>query len=575
MALEDRGSLVGQRLGEYQLMSLLGVGGMAEVYLARDLTLGREVAVKVLPAALAADPEYVVRFKNEARQVGALNHPHIVPVYTSNLEHGLLYLVMPVLRGSLRERLEREGTLPPADAVELAAQVASGLYAAHQLGLVHRDVKPENILLNTQGQALLSDFGIARQVSFTRPDGALQTLAATGLPVGTPEYMAPEQLRGGNVDQRADIYALGAVLYELLTGVVPHDAPSPYEVAALVLTAPITPPSARNPAIWPALEHVVLRAMAFGPDERYPNARSFALALRQALAESEGVTGRLRAVAGARATRRFTHPSLLPRDPHTPRDTPGDTDAVTVPLLAAQGRPLSTGAPTTTRQAAIWETRYRSRTEHGRIWLVLGLAVVLLVGGLGSASLLRVVGGVSAGGTGDALPPIRHQPSPTASRTSGAGGGGLGFPTMTVGTVTIGVISVATPTPDPSPTPTATPPTPSPSPSPSVPLTFSPSPLNLYPYGTGCTATLIITNGATTTVGWEWQPPQIPGYTFHLVNLNNLKQTWPSDMSPGISPSHSDTLRIQASSTPCQALPTSVTVRDSLGNTYTLTMRRP
>lgn len=288
------GELQGQQLGEFVLQSLLGSGGMAEVYRAFDPRLNRMVAVKVLPPILAADPNYVTRFRTEARRVAALNHPHIVTVYHYGEEiikrQRLLYQVMPILRESLRDRLDREGTLPLVVAGRIVVEIASALEAAHEMGLVHRDVKPENILLDQKGKALLTDFGIAREAMFLRRPGVMQTLAATGLPVGTPEYMAPEQLRNGPVDQRADIYGLGTVLYELLTGVVPHEAETPYEVAALVLTAPLVPPSKHNPDISRKLEATVMRALARQPEDRFPDARSFAEALAAAIAEPDTVS---------------------------------------------------------------------------------------------------------------------------------------------------------------------------------------------------------------------------------------------------------------------------------------------
>ena len=256
---------------------------MAEVYQARDAVIKREVAVKVLPLALAADPSYVERFRNEAQAVGALNHPNIVSVHSFGEQGPFLYLVMPLMKESLRDRLLRGVPLPVDEAVQIAVQILSGLGAAHAQGVVHRDVKPENILLDDNGVAKLTDFGIARRITIQRASGG-PTLAGTGLPVGTPQYMAPEQLRGEELDQRADIYALGSVLYEMLTGLPPHIADTPYEVASLVLTAPmlrLLP--ARNPAIWPELEQVMLTALSRKPADRYANATSFAEALQDAL----------------------------------------------------------------------------------------------------------------------------------------------------------------------------------------------------------------------------------------------------------------------------------------------------
>ena len=242
----------------------------------------------MLPRALAADPEYVRRFRDEATRVSSLDHPNVVKVFAYGEERGLLYLVMPLLVESLREKMDRERLLPLSDSARLVVQVAAALDAAHAQGIVHRDVKPENILLNAQGRALLTDFGIARDEEFLRATGSNRTLAATGLPIGTPEYMAPEQLRGVGGDARIDGYSLGVVLYELLTGSPPFQANTPYEVASLVLGGQFMPPSERNPLIWPALEHVVLRAMAADPDDRYPDMRTFALALREAVLHREG-----------------------------------------------------------------------------------------------------------------------------------------------------------------------------------------------------------------------------------------------------------------------------------------------
>jgi serine/threonine protein kinase len=259
---------------------------MAEVYQARDAVINREVAVKVLPLALAADPSYVERFRNEAQAVGAINHPNIVPVHHFGEQGPLLYLVMPLMKESLRDRLLREVPLPVEEAVQIAVQILSGLGAAHAQGVVHRDVKPENILLDDNGVAKLTDFGIARRITIQRASGG-PTLAGTGLPVGTPQYMAPEQLRGEDLDQRADIYALGSVLYEMLTGLPPHIADTPYEVASLVLTANVAPPSERNAEIWPELEQVMLRALNRKREGRYANATSFAEALQDALLAHE------------------------------------------------------------------------------------------------------------------------------------------------------------------------------------------------------------------------------------------------------------------------------------------------
>ena len=256
---------------------------MAEVYRAEDLMLHRHVAVKVLAAHLADDADYADRFRAEAHRAGSLSHPNLVPVYhageTEVQGKRLLYLVMPLLQESLRDLRRREGRLPAVEASRLVLHVADGLEAAHQSGIVHLDVKPGNVLLDEVGCPRLGDFGIARELSDTTGDGAPTESEQV---VGTPEYMAPEQLRGTHVDQRADVYALGAVFYELLTGHPPFLGTTPFDVAAHALHAPLVPPSVLEPQVTPAVEQVVLKALARDPADRYATAGAFALALHDA-----------------------------------------------------------------------------------------------------------------------------------------------------------------------------------------------------------------------------------------------------------------------------------------------------
>jgi serine/threonine protein kinase len=281
---ENRQSaLTGVQLATFHLGELVGVGGAAEVYRGMDLTLHREVAVKVLLGELSLDRDYVRRFREEARRVAALEHAHVVPVYYFGEERGHLFLVMPLLRGgSLRQRLRRKKHLAPEEAVRIALDVASALEAAHRAHLIHRDVKPENILFNAQGDALLTDFGLARDLP--QDSGVWEqhnTTGIYGIPVGTPEYMAPEQFRrSASLDQRVDIYALGVVLYEMLTGQVPFVG-SPRDLAARATSRLCPPPSTRAPSVWPALDPRVMTALAVAPEGRYPSAAEFATALRQ------------------------------------------------------------------------------------------------------------------------------------------------------------------------------------------------------------------------------------------------------------------------------------------------------
>jgi serine/threonine-protein kinase len=274
--------LIGRQLENFVIERLLGVGGMAHVYQARDMLLGREVAIKALSPMFLADPGYVERFRSEAHRVAALEHQNIVPILQFIEQDRGLYVVMPLYAESLRDVLDRKKRLPLDEAMRIVTEIGSALGVAHSQGLVHRDVKPGNILLDAHGKAALTDFGIARQAVFKGNPDAL-TLAGTGLPVGTPQYMPPEQLRGTSVDQRSDIYALGVVLYEMLTGRTPHIGNSAFEVAAAALTEPVMRPSQLNPEITTPVEKVILRALSMRAEDRYANVKSFVEDLQKAV----------------------------------------------------------------------------------------------------------------------------------------------------------------------------------------------------------------------------------------------------------------------------------------------------
>ena len=274
--------LEGTNVGPYELQALLGAGGMGQVYRARDPRLEREVAVKVLSSALAQEPGYLERFRREARAVAKLNHPNIVPVYDFGEQGDLTYLVMPLISGgTLREYLAHRSILPLSEAVSIATQVAGALQYAHERGLVHRDVKPANILMNDDGRALLSDFGIVRVV---RKEDAAATLTHMGAFVGSPEYAAPEMVVGTAIDHRVDVYALGVVLFHMLTGRLPFAGPTPVSLMLLHVQQPPPVPSSLNPAIPPAVELVILKALAKTPAERYQTAQEFQSALQVASA---------------------------------------------------------------------------------------------------------------------------------------------------------------------------------------------------------------------------------------------------------------------------------------------------
>lgn len=272
--------LEGTTLGPYQVVSMLGKGGMGQVYRARDPRLGREVAIKVLSAALSEEHGYLERFRREARAIAQLNHPNIVSVYDFGEQGNTTYLVMPLIQGgTLRDLLAQRGMLPLNEAVALTEQIGGALQYAHERGLIHRDVKPANILVGPDGRALLSDFGIVRVVQGGDTNA---TLTHTGAFVGSPEYAAPEMVLGQAIDRRVDIYALGMMLYQLLTGRTAFSATTPVQL--LMMQAQAQPPSPRsiNPAIPPAVEAVILKALAKSPDQRYSSVAEMVAALRAA-----------------------------------------------------------------------------------------------------------------------------------------------------------------------------------------------------------------------------------------------------------------------------------------------------
>jgi serine/threonine protein kinase len=269
--------LEGSQLGAFALRHLLGQGGMSQVYLAHDLRLGRDVAVKVLDARLAAQPGFRERFLREARVGAALDHPHIVPLYDVG-EHPLLYLVMPYISGGSVQQLLRRTPLAEAEVANYGAQVADALGYAHHRGVVHRDVKPANMLIHADGRILLSDFGLAKiWVHSSSPPAPRRRPDA-----GTPEYMAPEQVHGHS-DARSDLYGLGVVLYLLLTARLPFTGANGQAIMEAQVDQVPVAPRAINPAISLPMEAVVLRALAKHPMQRFQTAAELGAALLAAV----------------------------------------------------------------------------------------------------------------------------------------------------------------------------------------------------------------------------------------------------------------------------------------------------
>src|SRR5437868_8968623 len=274
------GDLIADR---YELEELVGTGGMSTVFRARDVQLDRRVALKILHEHYAADPEYLERFRREARAVARLSHPNIVTVIDRGDDDGRQFIVFEYIEGeNVKELVQRTGRLPVRGALELALAVADGLAFAHEHGLVHRDVKPQNVLVSREGEVKVTDFGIARSLHVD------QGVTQTGTVLGTGEYLAPEQASGKPVSPATDVYSLGVVLWELLAGEVPFKGDNFVAVALRHVNEPVPHLRDVRPDVSPRLAAAVERALAKDPASRFPSMGALAKELRACLAEGEG-----------------------------------------------------------------------------------------------------------------------------------------------------------------------------------------------------------------------------------------------------------------------------------------------
>ncbi len=365
------GAVVDQR---YKIVSRLGSGGMADVYLAVDQQLGRQIALKLLHRRFAADPGFVERFRREAQAAASLQHPNVVSVYDRGTYDGTYYIAMEYLPGrSLKQLIRDEAPLDAVRAVDITLQILKAARFAHRHGVVHRDLKPHNVIIDDADQAKVTDFGIAR--------AGASDMTETGSIMGTAQYLSPEQAQGHAVGAGSDLYAIGVVLYEMVTGRVPFDGESAVTIALKHVSEAPTPASALNPAVPPELEHVILWALNKSPADRPRDADQFVIALEQAKSAIRAHTrgqptasmAALTAVGGPPDA--FEPPPVVP----IPLLTPSPPAFPEPPPAAENGGNGTTGTipPEQKRRRPWWP------------WAVLAVVLLLAGGGVAAYLLLR------------------------------------------------------------------------------------------------------------------------------------------------------------------------------------------
>ncbi|MBK7914767.1 MAG: protein kinase [Chloroflexi bacterium] len=382
-------TLSGRTIGKYQLIEKIGRGGMAEVYKGYQESLDRYVAIKLMHAFLISEQDFLHRFKREAKAMASMRHPNIVAIYDFDVYgEDTYYLVMEYISGgTLKQKLEdlaaANEALPLERAVQIALQTAEALEYAHRRGMVHRDVKPANIMLNEDGRAILTDFGIVKLVG-----GQTMAYTATGALIGTPSYMSPEQAMGKPGDERVDIYALGVLLFQMTTGQLPYSADTPLAVIMQHVNTPIPEPAQFNPNVPPELQDVIIHALAKNPDDRYPTAKTMADDLRAIRLSPGAKTGVFVAAGFPRPDTHSGGTVALPTDetppsqPAAPPETTAMHTAVStppapvspptaVPILESvpfQSMPLP-AQPQTAKKRPVW------------LFALIGLLLVVLIGG--------------------------------------------------------------------------------------------------------------------------------------------------------------------------------------------------
>ncbi len=399
-------NLVGQTLGQYQLLELLGVGGMGAVFRAYQPNLQREVAIKVLTSALATDPDYMARFTREATTSASLEHPHIVPVYDFGTDKGVSYVAMRLLTGgSLEERLAQRfaDNLPlpaPSEVIELLRQLASALDYAHSRGVVHRDIKPSNIMFDNRGSAFIVDFGIAKLTGMT------SGLTGTGMVMGTPSYMPPEQWKNEGVNAQSDQYALAAVIYALLVGKPPFQAPTPYALMHMHLNEMPTPVHQTRTNLNEHVTRVLHKAMAKNSQDRYPTITDFVRDFERAIGNTinEIPTGFLTFSVRKQPRSGSVTPSQFPQRQPTPTPygmppnppTGGKVWNPPTPYGTPQPTPTPYPPPYAPSGTGAWSPNMSQKPNNRAAFIIGGVGIFAII----AVALVVILGSGNAGGDG-------------------------------------------------------------------------------------------------------------------------------------------------------------------------------